>query len=159
MPCSGWWNQGGYSKTDSKTNRKKSSFRTVDESKHRSSLHLLSDTRLSGVGEEPGLLGFTVDKCSPRFGCRARGCGACTEAGAGALRCTPLRDSPLPLPSPPPASRALFGLVLLSTAAFGSSTIAELVYRKVNFRSSQDLLSFFQTWYADKPYPVEIKQI
>lgn len=50
----------------------------------------------------------------------------------------------LPRPSPPPASQGLFDLVLLSTAAFGSSTIAELVYRKVNLRSSQDLLSFFK---------------
>lgn len=126
--------------------------------KYHSCSDLLLHTSLSGAGKEPGPLGFTADTGPPssalRFGSRALRRRQSTEAGAGALSFTSLQGDSS---SPSACFSGLFGLVLLSTAAFSSPTKTEFVYRKVILRSSQDLLSFFQTWYADKPYPIEIK--
>lgn len=119
-------------------------------------MNLFLDMRLSKAKEEYSPLWSIADsvlRSAQRFGFSA-------ERQGLVLRAVPLSQANS---SSQPASQGLFGLVLLSTAAFGSSTIAELVYRKVNFRPSQDLLTFFffflQTWYADKLYSEEIKKI
>jgi len=127
-------------------------FRTVDVRKHHSCLDLLLVMRLSKVGEERGPLGFAAGKHSlrsaGRFGSQVPRHGRCTEA--------PLCRATTPYPA------CFSGLVWFGFAkhcCFRFLYNSGACVQKGQPQVKPGSFIFFQTWYADKPYPVEIKQI
>lgn len=159
MPSSGWWNQGGLQQVwlkKTQTKPKPLFFWRVDVSKHHSCLDLLLDMSfLKSAGT--WLLELTAGKCSLRsslrFGCQAPGC---SEAGAGTLSCTSLWGD---CSSP---SVFFLGLVWFGFAkhcCFRFLYISGACVQKGQPQVKPGSFVFFQTWYADKTYPVEIKRI